>query len=194
MKTVASKLSKLLGTRKAWGIFALIFAFSIYLTSVGELPPLFLAIFAILFLILSTLRVQSFGGNRQTFWWILLPPVFLLSCLLIKETTCNDNLNANKLIRETFVGAVFLIFFLGLGLIYVWGIWTDRNDGKTTKASSQSESRTFNTPSYDDCYRKGVQYFADIGVIILTTPPDEGKFAKDVVEERCRRSPMAFGS
>lgn len=194
MHKFISRLRKFLGSRKIWAIIFLIMCMSTYLIISGAgMPPVSVPLILTIFVASSVFRVQSFGGNRNTFWWILFPPVFLISCLLMKEQSEEHSSVANKKIRETFVGMVFLIFFLALGSIYLWGQWRGSSADMSSGTSDDVGSGSINVPSYDDCYQKGVQYFSDIGVLILTTPPDKGKFATEVAKERCRRSTMAFG-
>ena len=194
MDNLISRLRHFLGSRKIWTIVFLIVCVSVYLTISGAgMPPVSVPLILTIFVVSSVFRVQNFGGNSNTFWWILFPPVFLISCLLMNEHSEEQSSVANKKIRETFVGTVFLIFFLGLGSIYLLGHWRGSSTDKPLSASVDVGSGSINVPSYDDCYQKGVQYFADIGVLILTTPPDEGKFSTEVAKERCRRSTLAFG-
>ena len=194
MNKFIRRLRKFLGSREIWALIFLIVCVSTYLIISGAgMPPVSVPLILTIFVASSIFRVQNFGGNSNTFWWILFPPVFLISCLLMKEHSEEQSSVANKTIRETFVGTVFLIFFLGLGSIYLWGQWRGSSADKPSGTSIDVGRGSTNVPSYDDCYQKGVQYFSDIGVLILTTPPDKGKFATEVVKERCRRSTMAFG-
>jgi len=71
--------------------------------------------------------------------------------------------------------------------------WTDRSKDVENTTTRFDISKSLEIPSYERCYQKGIEYFASIGVIILTSPPDAGKFATDVAAERCRRSALAFG-
>ena len=195
MKKMSKRLQDILGSRKIWAIIFVVVCISVYLISTGAgMPPISVPIIAVLFLLSTVCRVNSFGGNGKTFWWILLPPVFVIACLLLKERSGDDQPSANAKIKEVFVGATFTIFFLTLGSIYLLGKWQDRNKETSADTPGEESNVSLIAPSYDECYKKGVEYFAEIGVFILTTFPDEGKFATDVAKERCRRSTFAFGS
>ena len=194
MKKMMKILQEFLGLRKIWAIIFIFFCISAYLFAIGTGMPLILMLIIIVLLLISTiLRVYSFGGNSKTFCWIILPPVFVIACLLLKERSGDDQTSANVKIKNVFVGSAFVILSITIALVSFFGKWEDRQREAVENTPSKTNSDHLSLPTYDECYKNGVEYFAEIGVLILTSPPDQGRFATDVAKERCRKSTLAFG-
>lgn len=183
-----------MGSRGAWLSFFILFCGTIYYTYLGEIEStITLSAVVIIFLLSSFLRVKSFGGTNKTLWWILFPPVFLLACLFMKRRSINEKYSANTTIINAFLTVAVSTFVIGLLSVALIGAWTDRRQNIENITTSEDTNKSLESPSYELCYKRGIEYFASIGVVILTSPPDEGKFATDVAAERCRRSALAFG-
>lgn len=194
MQKINKRLKSTMGTRGAWFASFILLCGSVYFAYLGEIKStITLSTVVIIFLLISFLRVQSFGGNNKTFWWILFPPVFILACLILKKRSVEEEYSANTAIKNAFLAVTVSTFFIGLLSVYLIGKWMDTNKNVENNTTGDDVSKLLENPSYERCYQNGIEYFASIGVIILTSPPDEGKFATDVAEERCRRSTLAFG-
>lgn len=75
------------------------------------------------------------------------------------------------------VFAVTALFVVWIGLVVIWPA--------TCSTGMKDAAR-----EYDRCVEKGVAYFASVGMPILST----GQTARQAAQERCSRSPVAFGS
>ena len=195
MQEIRNRLESILGARGVWLAIFILFCGSVYFAYLDQMKStIVLSTVIILFLWSSFLRVQSFGGNNKTLWWILLPPVFLGACLILKKRAVDEEYSANAAITNAFLTITVSTFVIGLLSVYLIGKWTDKNEQELNSEIGVDDGKPLEKPSYEDCYKNGVEYFANIGVIILTSPPDAGKFATDVAKERCRRNTLAFGS
>ena len=192
LMSLTSGLVQFLGSRKFWAIIFLFMCGASYLAYANSgIPTIIVVLVFFLFFASTIFRVKEFGGTASTFLWVLLPPVFILSCLFMKRKLADEAPAANQQIRDFFSAIMFGFCVLGLGLGYAWEHWFDEGE-KEVRSVDRSRGKS-SIPSYSECYQNGLDYYKSIGVDRLTTYPDKGRRAEDVVEERCMASSFAFG-
>ena len=180
---------QMMGSRKTWSTMFVLTSISVIVGIQFGMPPLITPVLLLVLAFCSYRRVYDFGGNSRTFLWLLIPPVFALSAMLLEKPVVDYHDSANTIILKWVKRLCFISIFI-IGASYAASHYFFKEE--ITKVQG-TNPETIKLPSHAECYKKGLEYFSSIGIMILTTYPDEGRFATEVAKERCHNSPLAFG-
>jgi len=148
------------------------------------------------FLVVSARRATEIGSSPKALLtnFLIIPIPFWIAALgfLPSRTEGSPSPIGALLRRLTFVGGIALaVGAVTLGGYYYFGISAIVSKPRSMVTQDMPDTTRDAMPSFLDCYDNGIAYFKEIDSYPRLR--STGEYVPDVVQERCRRSKLAFG-